>query len=238
MNWLLICVIGILVVCALEGYFRGFIKIVFSLLAMIITLAVVSVAAPKITTYIEENTELDERITEKCLEHVEKNAQDRLDREAQEKSEETRQQLEENGISGGELDALMDKAAEAGSDAVHQALADSGVYQVMAQKITHFIISLIACIVTYVVVYLVLHIILNVLDLVVKLPVLKGINRFMGMLAGGVKGFLIVWVAFYLIHIMAATEWGTRLVTYIGENEFLAFLYQHNLLVQIFAGIF
>ena len=64
MNWLLICVIGILVVCALEGYFRGFIKIVFSLLAMIITLAVVSVAAPKITTYIEENTELDERITE------------------------------------------------------------------------------------------------------------------------------------------------------------------------------
>lgn len=72
MNWLLICVIGILVVCALEGYFRGFIKIVFSLLAMIITLAVVPVAAPKITTYIEENTELDERITEKCLEHVEK----------------------------------------------------------------------------------------------------------------------------------------------------------------------
>lgn len=64
-----------------------------------------------------------------------------------------------NGISGGELDALMDKAAEAGSDAVHQALADSGVYQAMAQKITHFIISLIACIVTYVVVYLVLHII-------------------------------------------------------------------------------
>jgi len=49
-------VIGILVVCALEGYFRGFIKIVFSLLAMIITLAVVSVAAPKITTYIEENS--------------------------------------------------------------------------------------------------------------------------------------------------------------------------------------
>ena len=89
MNWLLICVIGILVVCALEGYFRGFIKIVFSLLAMIITLAVVSVAAPKITTYIEENTELDERITEKCLEHVEKNAQDRLDREAQEKSDQT-----------------------------------------------------------------------------------------------------------------------------------------------------
>lgn len=42
------------------------------LLAMIITLAVVSVAAPKITTYIEENTELDERITEKCVEHVEK----------------------------------------------------------------------------------------------------------------------------------------------------------------------
>ena len=79
-NWLLICVIGILVVCALEGYFRGFIKIVFSLLAMIITLAVVSVAAPKITTYIEENTELDERSTEKCLEHVEKNAQDRLNR--------------------------------------------------------------------------------------------------------------------------------------------------------------
>ena len=78
MNWLLICVIGILVVCALEGYFRGFIKIVFSLLAMIITLAVVSVAAPKITTYIEENTELDERITEKCLEHVEKNPHARL----------------------------------------------------------------------------------------------------------------------------------------------------------------
>ncbi len=238
MNWLLICVIAVLVVCALEGYFRGFVKIIFSLFAMIITLAVVAVAAPKITTYIEENTALDERIAEKCLEHVEKNAQDRLNQEAQEKSEETRQQLEESGISGGDLDAIMDKAAEAGSDVVHQALMDSGVYQAMAEKIAHFIISLIACIVTYVVVYLILHIILNVLELVVKLPVLKGINRFLGMLAGGVKGFLIVWVAFYLIHIMAATDLGTRLVTYIGENEFLAFLYQHNLLVQIFTGIF
>ena len=41
--------------------------------------------------------------------------------------------------------------------------------------------------------------VMNVLDLVVKLPVLKGINRFLGMLAGSIKGFLIVWVVFYLI---------------------------------------
>ena len=57
MNWLLICVIAVLVICALEGYFRGFVKIIFSLFAMIITLAVVAVASPKITTYIEENTD-------------------------------------------------------------------------------------------------------------------------------------------------------------------------------------
>lgn len=166
-----------------------------------------------------------------------KNAQDRLNREAQEKSEETRQQLEKMVSVAENWMPLWTKRQKR---EVMRSIRHWQIAELIRQwHKNHAFYHQPDC----------LHsdicggisgssYYLNVLDLVVKLPVLKGINRFLGMLAGSIKGFLIVWVVFYLIHIMATTDLGTRLVTYIGENEFLAFLYQHNLLVQIFAGIF
>lgn len=79
------------------------------------------------------------------------------------------------------------------------------------------------------------------LGLIAKLPVLSGLNRFLGTLAGMTEATVIVWVGFAIISGLRIPVNGHPLVELITANKFLDFLYQHNLLynfIQKMIGIF
>ena len=76
------------------------------------------------------------------------------------------------------------------------------------------------------------------LGLIAKLPILSGLNRLFGTIAGGT---VIVWVGFAVISCLRIPIDGEPLVALITENKFLNFLYQHNMLynfIQRMIGIF
>lgn len=79
------------------------------------------------------------------------------------------------------------------------------------------------------------------LGLIAKLPVLNGLNRFLGTLAGMTEATVIVWVGFAIISCLRIPVNGQPLAELITANKFLDFLYQHNLLynfIQRMIGIF
>lgn len=79
------------------------------------------------------------------------------------------------------------------------------------------------------------------LGLIVKLPILSGLNRLLGTLAGVIEATVIIWVAFAVISCLRIPINGEPLVALITENKFLNFLCQHNMLynfVQRMIGIF
>lgn len=79
------------------------------------------------------------------------------------------------------------------------------------------------------------------LGLIAKLPILSGLNRLFGTIAGVVEATVIVWVGFAVISCLRIPIDGEPLVVLITENKFLNFLYQHNMLynfIQRMIGIF
>lgn len=79
------------------------------------------------------------------------------------------------------------------------------------------------------------------LGLIAKLPVLSGLNRLLGTLAGVIEATVIIWVGFAMISCLRIPVNGEPLVTLITGNKFLDFLYRHNMLynfIQRMIGIF
>lgn len=79
------------------------------------------------------------------------------------------------------------------------------------------------------------------LGLIVKLPLLSGLNKLFGTAAGVIEATVIVWVGFAVISCLRIPINGEPLVTLITENKFLDFLYRHNMLynfIQRMIGIF
>ena len=75
MNWVLMLVLLVLVCCAIYGYTKGFLRIVFSLVAWVIVLVFVSWATPHVSRWIQENTnmyEKSEAAGEESVRHREK----------------------------------------------------------------------------------------------------------------------------------------------------------------------
>lgn len=70
MNWVLMLVLLVLVCCAIYGYTKGFLRIVFSLVAWVIVLVFVSWATPHVSQWIQENTTIYEKIEAACEESV------------------------------------------------------------------------------------------------------------------------------------------------------------------------
>lgn len=79
------------------------------------------------------------------------------------------------------------------------------------------------------------------LGLIAKLPLISGINRLLGTLAGIMEATAIVWVGFAVISCMRIPVYGAPLVALVTSNRFLDFLYQHNLFynfIQRMIGMF
>jgi len=70
------------------------------------------------------------------------------------------------------------------------------------------------------------------LDLISKLPLLNGVNKTAGLLAGLLHGLVIVWVFFLIITVFGGTKIGQQALEMIGESEILSFIYNNNLLLK------
>ena len=225
MNWVLMLVLLVLVCCAIYGYTKGFLRIVFSLVAWVIVLVFVSWATPHVSQWIQENTTIYEKI-----ESVRRAAQGKMEEGAVE-------QYGEAGELGLDLpESVMAQIVSGASGAADTVLAETGVYAGIAQSLAGFIVQGIAFVTVLILSWILVHVISALLGIVSHIPILKGVNRFTGMLAGLMQGLLIVWIAFYIVALCSAGETGRVIVSYINQSAFLKELYENNILLSLGTG--
>lgn len=232
MNWVLIIVLLTLALCVIHGYCKGFLRIVYSLVAWLLALVFVSWATPYICQFLMENTGIYEAVEAHCEETIRQSAAEKLETE-------TEGQKEEFTNLGLSLpDSVMEGILEKTSGAADTFLEESGIYTQLAEGLANFVIEGISFMGALILAWLLLHIISELLGIVSHIPILKGINRFLGIFAGAIQGFLFVWIAFYVIALCSTGEIGKGLVSYIYESSFLTFLYENNLVLAVILNIF
>lgn len=75
---------------------------------------------------------------------------------------------------------------------------------------------------------IVLFIVSRFLPFFSKLPVIRKIDRFFGMLFGLLLGLLFIWLFFMIVSFLPETSFGATALGWIRENPFLVWLYQNN----------
>lgn len=227
MNWVFVCVIATLVLFTLIGFKKGMLKMLVSLASILVVTILTVIFAPKLSEYLKENTEWDNYIEERTQEYF---------------AEKGYLKSEEEIYDSEKLKDLP--LPKIFLEAIDKKLSDNA--QSIAQSYNKAIVSTSASLLFNVIVYIAMFAILCIILIAVKMilrvlekiPVIKEVNKTMGLLIGFLQGILVVWAAFMLITTFANNTFGTYFFDCINENGFLSFLYDNNLMMNFTIKIF
>lgn len=236
MNWLLIIVILVLAGNIVWGFSRGFLRVIYSMLAWIAILVFVTWATPYVANVLTEKTNIDNRI--------ESNLDEKLhelvigDTNGQKEDREPDAQNPGQGKKNYRdlqmklPDAVTNKLFDTNKIA-DQILEGSGAYDVAAGRATDLVMRVISFVLVLLIAVISFHLLSVVLKVVEKLPLIGGINRLLGLFAGLVKGILIIWLAFAIIAMAGTTDIGIALISYIYESPLLIWVYENNFVLTL-----
>lgn len=233
---MLIVVVIILGGFALHGYRKGLVRMVFSLAAFFIAMALASMAAPYAEEFLLKQTSLHETVEEKCKEFLEARAEEARKGFGDAKS---RSPL---GESEGERNALqtvfgLELPQDASTlfqvydkDSLNKLEEGQQLFGEWAEFLADMVVSRAAWAISFCIVGVFLGIFIHALDIFTKLPIIEGVNRLSGALFGLIQGLIIVWGIFFLVSFCQESEFGKQVMESIQGNVFLRQLYELNFL--------
>lgn len=229
MTWLGIAAAAFIIWSCARGYHRGFVREVVSLMFVMMSILVVWVVNPYVTDYLKNETPVYSVIQKQCEESIS-------------------QYLEEGGAGEEIQSAVIDQLSL--PKAVKANMADnnnSQVYQyLLAETFSEYLADYLAVMITngigfflsYFLASMGIHIIARALNIIAHLPVIRGFNHLAGIVVGGLRGILVVWIVLLVMTIFCNTSWGAQCMSMIEQDQFLSRLYDGNLFVQVFLSIF
>ena len=229
MNWVLIVVMLLLIWEMMRGYRRGLLRTIYSLVSWVIVLVIVTLATPHIDAYLIEHTTLYDKIEAYCETSVRENAQNKIEQQAADGSGED--PIAELGIKLPE--GVWNDVLEKTGNVADEFLETSGGYNEVAKGVAGFIVEGISFFIALVIARIIVHLISRFLGVVSRIPVIRGINKTLGIFAGAIYGLILVWIAFYLVALGSTSELGGMIISYIYQNPLLTFLYENNFVITI-----
>lgn len=86
------------------------------------------------------------------------------------------------------------------------------------------------------IIYSIIRIFLKPIKLVAKLPLLRLLDRILGIVIGTAEGLLIVWLMYVLNESGIFGQYGDMIAADTARSQILSLIYEYNYLVKIAAG--
>lgn len=229
MDMLLIVVLLIFAGFGLHGYLRGLVRVVFSLVAVFLSIGFATALAPYTAHFLQTQTPIYDTIQEKCVDYLQSTVNGEIQQKAQDQEEisvygmkvprEIQEMFLEN--AAGQADSFMENA---------------GIYEKLGDFVAEQVIQRLAWVVSFIVVLILLAVVVHFLDIIARLPVLENINRIGGLAAGLLEGLVVVWILLFVIVLCQGTDFGREMMASVEGNFFLKVLHENNLLEQLIMG--
>lgn len=237
-RWLELAVAVYLVGMILYGHHKGFIRLVVSVVALVISLITVHLAVPYAVSWIRRNTPIYENVKTRVeeaagLDEILGNMMNGEDRTSMEKS------AERAAIETLRLPEQMKRLLLENNNGEVYDLLGVGIFRdYVSSYLTGIIIRAAVSVILFLGVFILLHVAVAWLDLIARLPILSGLNQIAGAVLGGVEALFFIWVFFLLLTALSGTEIGVRAMEQLNASVWLSWLYRHNLLSYFMMGIF
>lgn len=226
MNWLLIIVLIIMVLSAVVGYYRGFVRTVLSMAFLILVLILSGWINPYVRRALDEHTQITETIRNSCRDMIMESLQSRAETADDGTSQEQENLLSSLGLPGDLLNGILQEE-ENQQQQQTELLAASA-----ADNLADLAVNGIVFLVSFFLAWIVVRILMRIADAFTELPVIGFVNRVCGGLVGILRAFLWVWIFFLVLMIFAGTGWGRICMAAVQEDPFLQFLYDNNLVLK------
>lgn len=220
MNWLLIVVIAVIAGCGYMGYRKGLVKVLFSLLAAVLSLVLVGLVSPFIADFLQKETPLPAYIKEKSS---------AMASEWNENQEVGTQESRFAVIDSYEVPDFLKSYFKTEHT---EEMLELEFNDYISSKVADLVIGAASFVIAFIIINLALYLLSLLLNTVMKLPVLHSLNRLGGLIAGLAEGLLAVWIFFLVITLFCSTEFGKECMYRIGDGKVLSFLYNANPLMK------
>ena len=107
---------------------------------------------------------------------------------------------------------------------------------IFAARLADMAIDSIVYIAVFAVVYIILKIVLMATGVVASLPFIRQANKMVGLGFGALEALVIVWLVFTVITALGNFSWAQDALSLIGDNVFLRFLYEKNVVTKTILG--
>ncbi len=228
MDILLIVVLLILAGFGFHGYLRGLVRVLFSLIAVFVTIVLATSITPYVAHFLQTQTPIYHTVKEKCVDYLQSAVEDGIRQETQEQGESTVFGIK---IPKELQEALMENSA--GQDSI---VGYMGIYEKAGEFVAGQFVQRLAWVLSFAVILALLSVAVHFLDLLAKLPVLKNINRIGGLAVGLLEGLLVVWILFLAVFLCQGTEFGKEMMDTIQGNAVLRLINDNNILEQMIMG--
>ena len=221
MNWVLLIVAGIIIVSGAIGYCRGIIQTVFSLVSIILSLVLTAFISPIIADTVSSNEKVNNFLYTTLKENL--NISENIS-----KTEDYEPNVEEIVETLKIPEQLKEDVVEYVQKNVEGKLTVPVIEEKIYSYLMEVIINMMVYILTFIAVSAVLVFVVKVLNIVGKLPVIKELNKILGLGGGIVIGICLVYVLFIVIMAFANTPLGEDAIRCINENEILLWIHENN----------
>ena len=230
-TWLGITAVIVFVGALVNGYRRGFVKEVVSALFVLLSFAIVWVINPYVNDFVRENTHIYEMIQEKSREFVAS--------AAGENDNFTDQSQQDEFVRSMDLPKILqDGITENNTGEAYKHMAVSTFGDYVSGYLANIAVNSLSFVISYILATLLIRMITYALNILARLPVIRGINKMAGAGVGGIKFILFLWIAMLILTIFCNTEIGQQGLKLIDDDTVLSFLYDHNIFIKVFTGIF
>lgn len=160
MNWLLIIIVLLLALCVVNGYRKGFLRMMYSMVSWVIMFALVTWATPYINTFLRDNTSIYQTIAVYCEQQIREKTEKQIEQEAAAVPGEAADETQPADLTklGVKLpDSVMNNISEKTADLAGEALDASGIYAQVSVGMADFILNGISFFIAFAVGMIVLH---------------------------------------------------------------------------------
>lgn len=231
-NWLAAAIAALFVLFMINGWRKGFLKLVISFAGTIVILIAVAILSPKVSRYVTENTGLYEETRQKVI-GVFLDRLESADKEDGVLEESVSDNDGNRGIEDLNIPEIMkNDLIEKNASKMYQALLTRVFKDYISGYITKLIINAGSFVGVYIALSVMMWFVVRTSDIVAKIPVIKGFNKFLGLLTGTAEALIIVWVFFFIIIMFLGNDIGGRLLALVQRSVFLTFLFNNNYLFR------
>lgn len=224
-NYLLAAVLIVMLVGILIGYRRGFLRLAVSFVGLILVIIIVTKLSPVVSDYFVNNTEVYNDVKSKIITlYYEKNHTDGVEL------------LEDQNlaIQSYELPELISAALISNNNSeMYNLLAASLFEEYIAGYLARVCIKAGSFVGLFVALAIILFIVKSMIKVLEKIPVLKSINRFFGMVTGLSISVILIWVFFIGTMIFFMDSMGNWVIHEVNRSSVLTYLFNSNMLLKM-----